>query len=114
MPPIPIENAVKREIPLISNAMLIGDQKKFLSMLLTIKVGAAKMHKSQHTVKWLGLVHYQYSHRPAYVTKQQYTALEAGHQKLFSLPNGMSAASAVALLFPGYEKEQGNGAEETL
>ncbi|KAJ6664148.1 hypothetical protein lerEdw1_008363 [Lerista edwardsae] len=37
VPPVPIENAVKKEIPLISNAMLIGDQKKFLSMLLTIK-----------------------------------------------------------------------------
>ncbi|XP_066492662.1 long-chain-fatty-acid--CoA ligase ACSBG1 [Tiliqua scincoides] len=35
--PIPIEDAVKKEIPLISNAMLIGDQKKFLSMLLTLK-----------------------------------------------------------------------------
>ncbi|XP_067888550.1 long-chain-fatty-acid--CoA ligase ACSBG2-like isoform X2 [Heterodontus francisci] len=37
VPPIPIEDAVKRKLPLISNAMLIGDKKKFLSMLLTLK-----------------------------------------------------------------------------
>lgn len=38
MPPVPIEDAVKMELPIISNAMLIGDQRKFLSMLLTLKV----------------------------------------------------------------------------
>ncbi|XP_035996841.1 long-chain-fatty-acid--CoA ligase ACSBG2 isoform X1 [Fundulus heteroclitus] len=37
IPPIPIEDAVKEAVPLISNAMLIGDKRKFLSMLLTIK-----------------------------------------------------------------------------
>lgn len=38
IPPVPIEDAVKEAIPIISNAMLIGDKRKFLSMLLTIKV----------------------------------------------------------------------------
>lgn len=38
IPPVPIEEAVKEAVPLISNAMLIGDKRKFLSMLLTIKV----------------------------------------------------------------------------
>ncbi|XP_062250977.1 long-chain-fatty-acid--CoA ligase ACSBG2 isoform X1 [Platichthys flesus] len=37
IPPVPIEDALKRAVPLISNAMLIGDKKKFLSMLITIK-----------------------------------------------------------------------------
>nr|XP_056721767.1 long-chain-fatty-acid--CoA ligase ACSBG1 [Euleptes europaea] len=37
VPPVSIEDAVKKELPLLSNAMLIGDQKKFLSMLLTLK-----------------------------------------------------------------------------
>ncbi|XP_029953055.1 long-chain-fatty-acid--CoA ligase ACSBG1 isoform X1 [Salarias fasciatus] len=37
VPPVPIEEAVKAELPIISNAMLIGDKRKFLSMLLTLK-----------------------------------------------------------------------------
>ncbi|XP_017276053.1 long-chain-fatty-acid--CoA ligase ACSBG2 isoform X1 [Kryptolebias marmoratus] len=37
VPPVPTEDAVKEAVPLISNAMLIGDKRKFLSMLLTIK-----------------------------------------------------------------------------
>nr|XP_033792951.1 long-chain-fatty-acid--CoA ligase ACSBG2-like isoform X2 [Geotrypetes seraphini] len=38
IPPVPIEDGVKEEVPIISNAMLIGDQRKFLSVLLTLKV----------------------------------------------------------------------------
>ncbi|XP_045052380.1 long-chain-fatty-acid--CoA ligase ACSBG1 isoform X2 [Desmodus rotundus] len=37
VPPVPIEEAVKAELPIVSSAMLIGDQRKFLSMLLTLK-----------------------------------------------------------------------------
>uniref|UniRef100_A0A8C9PQK9 long-chain-fatty-acid--CoA ligase n=1 Tax=Spermophilus dauricus TaxID=99837 RepID=A0A8C9PQK9_SPEDA len=36
--PVPIENLVRERIPIISNAMLVGDRAKFLSILLTLKV----------------------------------------------------------------------------
>uniref|UniRef100_A0A4W5MXR9 long-chain-fatty-acid--CoA ligase n=1 Tax=Hucho hucho TaxID=62062 RepID=A0A4W5MXR9_9TELE len=38
IPPVPIEDAVKAETAIISNAMLLGDKLKFLSMMLTLKV----------------------------------------------------------------------------
>lgn len=36
--PVPIEDAVKSLLPFVSNAVAIGDKKKFLSILLTLKV----------------------------------------------------------------------------
>ena len=36
--PIPIEDTMKKELPVLSNAMVVGDRKKFLSCLLTLKV----------------------------------------------------------------------------
>ncbi|CAH2273210.1 long-chain-fatty-acid-- ligase ACSBG1 isoform X1 [Pelobates cultripes] len=37
VPPVALEDAVKRHLPIVSNAVLIGDRRKFLSMLLTLK-----------------------------------------------------------------------------
>ncbi|CAL8248139.1 unnamed protein product [Merluccius merluccius] len=37
IPPVPIEDALKAEAAIISNAMLLGDKLKFLSILLTLK-----------------------------------------------------------------------------
>nr|XP_014345329.1 PREDICTED: long-chain-fatty-acid--CoA ligase ACSBG2-like [Latimeria chalumnae] len=37
IPPVLIEDALKEQLPIISNAMLIGDKRKFLSVLLTLK-----------------------------------------------------------------------------
>ena len=36
--PVPIEDNIKLALPFISNAVVIGDKKKFLSVLLTLKV----------------------------------------------------------------------------
>jgi len=36
--PILIEDAVREQLPCVSNCMLIGDGRKFLSMLITLKV----------------------------------------------------------------------------
>merc|ERR1711994_1245280 len=38
VPPLVIEDAIKAELPCISNAVVIGDQKKYLTCLLTLKV----------------------------------------------------------------------------
>jgi long-chain-fatty-acid--CoA ligase ACSBG len=38
IPPVHIEHLVKTECPALSNAMLIGDRKKYLTMLVTLKV----------------------------------------------------------------------------
>ncbi|MEE6521966.1 hypothetical protein FKM82_020323, partial [Ascaphus truei] len=37
VPPVLIEDAVKRQLAIVSTAVLIGDRRKFLSMLLTLK-----------------------------------------------------------------------------
>ena len=36
--PVPIENEVKEALPQVANCMLVGDKRKFLSMLISLKV----------------------------------------------------------------------------
>ncbi len=37
MAPVPIEDRLKQKLPVIGGAMLVGDQKKFLSILIALK-----------------------------------------------------------------------------
>ena len=47
VPPRPIEEAITRELPLISNAIVIGDQQRFLCCLVTLKVKYQDMFSGQ-------------------------------------------------------------------
>jgi long-chain-fatty-acid--CoA ligase ACSBG len=59
IPPVHIEHLVKSELPHISNAFLVGDKRKFLTMLVSLKTemdpdtGAPKDELQKDTVKWL-------------------------------------------------------------
>ena len=38
VPPVYIEDCIKSEVTFLSNVMVVGDKKKFLTCLLTLKV----------------------------------------------------------------------------
>jgi long-chain-fatty-acid--CoA ligase ACSBG len=66
IPPVHIENLVKGECPAISNALLIGDKKKFLSILITLKTemdeeGGPKNELAPETLKWLESMDLKYT-----------------------------------------------------
>lgn len=59
VPPVHIEQLVLAELPALSNAVLIGDKRKYLTMLVTLKTemnnetGAPKDNFTPDTLKWL-------------------------------------------------------------
>lgn len=59
IPPVHVENLVKNELMQVSNAFLIGDKRKFLTMLITLKThmnldsGEPKDELTSETMAWL-------------------------------------------------------------
>lgn len=59
VPPNHVENLVKAEIPAISNAFLIGDRRKYLTVLVTLKTqmspesGIPHDELAEETLKWM-------------------------------------------------------------
>lgn len=58
IPPVLIENNVKNQCPGISNAFLVGDKRKFLTMLVTLRTkmndeGAPLDDLAPETIQWL-------------------------------------------------------------
>ena len=40
MAPVPIEDRIKEEVPFLSNVMVIGDKRKYITCLVTLKVSS--------------------------------------------------------------------------
>ena len=38
MAPVPVEDRIKKELPFLSNVVMIGDKRKFVTCLVTLKV----------------------------------------------------------------------------
>ena len=97
IPPNYCEQLVKSEIPAISNAFLVGDKRKFLAILITLKTqmapdtGAPLDELSGETLKWLESLELKY-------TKLS-EILEAGPDPtvLKALQNGLDRANKNAI-----------------
>jgi len=66
IPPVLIENIIKSECPAISNAFLVGDKKKFLTVLVTLKteldgVGSPLDELTAESLAWLQRLDLKYS-----------------------------------------------------
>lgn len=68
IPPVHIEELIKRELPCVSNALLIGDHRKFLTVLLALKTksdpqtGRPLDELREETVEWLQHIGLQQTH----------------------------------------------------
>ncbi len=66
IPPVHIENFIKNELPVLSNVFLVGDRRKFLTILVTLKTimdpntGAPKDDLTEETKAWLQSLNLDY------------------------------------------------------
>ncbi|XP_006896488.1 PREDICTED: long-chain-fatty-acid--CoA ligase ACSBG2 [Elephantulus edwardii] len=56
--PVPIENLIKDRIPIVSHALLVGDQAKYLSVLLTLKCEIDPVTHEPQNKLTLEAIHY--------------------------------------------------------
>lgn len=67
IPPNYIEQLVKAELPAVSNAFLIGDRKKYLTILISLKTlmapdtGMPMDELSDESIKWMEQLHLNYT-----------------------------------------------------
>ena len=47
VPPVPIEDRIKKEVPFLSNVMVVGDHRNYLTCLVSLKVC---LHLSTSTI----------------------------------------------------------------
>ncbi len=57
IPPVIIEDVIKEELPLLSNVMVVGDKRKFLAALFTLRVNLDPDGAPTHTLDKIALDH---------------------------------------------------------
>ena len=53
IPPVPLEANILREIPFLSNVMIVGDKRPYLTCLMTLKVCLTDSEIEEHCSRGL-------------------------------------------------------------
>ena len=99
IPYLKIEDEVKEECKAVSNAFLIGDQRKFLSMLITLKTklnedGSQSDDLAPETIKWLESIDLSYKKLSQVVSKDADPKILQSIQEAISRANKKSISNA--------------------
>lgn len=99
IPFVRIESQVKNECSAISNAFLVGDQKKFLTVLVTLKTelnedGSPCDELSKETVKWLESLGLSYSKLSEILSNEADGKIKKGIQEAIDRANEKSISNA--------------------